>query len=191
LVPEPDRASVAIIARCRAEIEGGAKAAVRRLLLPILRRRWGLAELGEGFHWPSDYRLRVGAGSRIGRFAYLGEGFEAQGPIVVGDLCMVAADCKVVGADHSYDRVGTPTRLAFPEGARPVTTFGLDAWVGQRVTVMEGLTIGRGAIVGSGAVVTKDVPPFAVVGGVPAKLIKWRFGEDEQRAHRRATEATA
>jgi acetyltransferase-like isoleucine patch superfamily enzyme len=183
LIPDPDRASEIVIARCRHEIEGVTKATVRKLVLPILRRWWKLAELGEGVHWPRDFSLRVGPGSRVGRYAYLGEGFESEGPIVVSDLVMISAECKIVGADHVYNVIGTPTRLGFPSGLRPVTRFGLDAWIGQRVTIIEGLTIGAGAVGGSGAVVTKDVPPYSIVGGVPAKIIKWRFEAQQVEEH--------
>ena len=53
--------------------------------------------------------------------------------------------------------------------------IGNDVWIGCRAIIMDGVTIGDGAVVGAGAVVTKDVPPYAVVGGVPAKVIKYRF----------------
>lgn len=55
--------------------------------------------------------------------------------------------------------------------------IGNDVWIGDCVIIMEGITIGDGAIVAAGAVVTKDVPPYAIVGGVPARLIKYRFNE--------------
>lgn len=55
--------------------------------------------------------------------------------------------------------------------------IGNDVWIGARVTLLEGITIGDGAIVAAGAVVTKDVPPYAIVGGVPAHVIKYRFDE--------------
>ncbi|MBB4858110.1 acetyltransferase-like isoleucine patch superfamily enzyme [Novosphingobium chloroacetimidivorans] len=180
-VPEPQRVTDAMIVRCRAEVEGSAKAAVRRLLLPWLRRRFRFAELGEGFQWGAE--LIVGAGSRVGRFAYLGPGFASHGPVVVGDLCMVAAGCRIVGADHVFDRAGTPTRLARPDTPRQVTTFGADAWIGERVTIREGVTIGAGAVVGSAATVVRDVPAYAVVAGTPARLVRERFGPRERMLH--------
>ena len=56
--------------------------------------------------------------------------------------------------------------------------MGKDVWIGCDVTILAGVTIGDGAVIGAGAVVTKDVEPYAIVGGVPAKLIKYRFDEE-------------
>lgn len=190
-LPEPDRASDTIIACCRREIEGKAKQLLRRLLTPLIKRRLRLGELGEGFHWPRRLKLVVAPGSRIGRYAYLGEGFECHGPLVVGDLCMIAAGMKVVGADHLYDQVGRPSRLAFPDTPRPLTIIEADVFAGQRVTVMEGVRLGRGSVIGSGSVVTKDVAPYTVVAGVPARVIKRRYSEADEAIHRRIVEPAA
>lgn len=182
-LPAPERVSDEIIARCRVEIEGRVKRIARALLLPLLRRRYRLLELGEGFHWQRGEKIVIQPGSKVGRFAYLGGGFEAYGPIVIGDLCMLAAGFKVVGSDHLYDVVGTPTRLAFPKEVRPPTIVGADVWAGQRVTVLEGLTIGTGAVIGSGSMVTKNVEPYTIVAGVPAKVIKSRFLPEVRNYH--------
>ena len=57
-------------------------------------------------------------------------------------------------------------------------TINNDVWIGMKSTIMGGVTVGNGAIIAAHSVVTKDVPPYAVVGGVPAKIIKYRFTED-------------
>ena len=60
----------------------------------------------------------------------------------------------------------------------PLTTIGNDVWIGAHAQIKSGITIGTGSIVAAGAVVTKDVPPYAIVGGVPAKIIRYRFPEE-------------
>lgn len=60
----------------------------------------------------------------------------------------------------------------------PVCHIGNDVWIGTRAIIMDGVNNGDGAIIAAGAVVTKDVPPYAVVGGVPAKIIKYRFSSE-------------
>lgn len=68
--------------------------------------------------------------------------------------------------------------IRFADGSHKVV-IGNDVWIGSYVRIMEGVTISDGAIVAAGSLVTKDVPPYAIVGGVPAKVIRYRFGEDE------------
>lgn len=62
-----------------------------------------------------------------------------------------------------------------PYDANPLTIIGNDVWIGVGATIIDGCRIGDGAIVAAGAVVTKDVPPYAIVGGVPARIIRYRF----------------
>lgn len=64
------------------------------------------------------------------------------------------------------------------ENQKFTVMIGNDVWIGSGVKIMEGITIGDGAVVAAGAIVTKDVPPYAIVGGVPAKIIKYRFDEE-------------
>jgi tetrahydrodipicolinate N-succinyltransferase len=62
-----------------------------------------------------------------------------------------------------------------------VVEIGNDVWIGNNVLIMDGVKIGDGAIIGAGAVVIKDVPPYAIVGGVPARLIRYRFNEEQRK----------
>lgn len=188
---EPERAADAIIARCQQEVEGRGKALIRRLLIPIFRSLYRLDEVGEGFQGPRSGMIKIGRGSRIGRYVYLGPRFECHGPVVIGDLCLVSSGCKIIGVDHAFDLVGTPTRLGAPTGSRSVTVLGMDVWIGMRVLIMEGVRIGSGAIAGAGALVTRDVPPYAIVGGVPARVIGHRFSAEERVAHEEIVRASS
>ena len=60
-----------------------------------------------------------------------------------------------------------------------------DVWIGTNTTLLKGVTVGRGAVVAAGALVTKDVPPYAIVGGVPAKVLKYRFTPEQIQEHER------
>lgn len=115
----------------------------------------------------------------------------------VGRYCSIATGAAVGPTEHPTDRLSThslvynsPRFLDNPvfaamkaKGAphprnRMRTTIGHDVWIGANASVLCGVTIGTGAIVGAGAVVTKNVPPYAIVVGVPAKVIEYRFAPD-------------
>lgn len=90
-----------------------------------------------------------------------------------------------MGGDHEINTVGVPMIWAGRGVARTVRIED-DVWIGHRALIMHGITIGRGAVVAAGALVTKDVPAYAIVGGVPAKVLKMRFSDDPaMREHER------
>jgi acetyltransferase-like isoleucine patch superfamily enzyme len=98
--------------------------------------------------------------------------FGGQGGLTFGDDCLIGFECVFLTFTHRSDRTDIPVHQQGYFEA-PIT-LGADVWTGCRVTVLPGVTIGDHAIVGSGAVVSDDVPANAIVGGVPARLIRMR-----------------
>jgi len=103
--------------------------------------------------------------------------------ISIGKYCSIADGVKIFGGgEHDYKKVSTYP-LGFLEGTKKPpyrfskgqTVIGNDVWLGENSIILSGVTIGNGAVVGAGAVVAKDVPPYAIVVGNPAKIIKYRF----------------
>ena len=112
------------------------------------------------------------------------------GNVDIGRYCSIAYGVNIGMFEHPVDWLSTTTRQYLPShvhGAKPVhlrnfdpsprTVIGNDVWIGVGATLIDGVKIGDGAIIAAGAVVTKDVPPYAIVGGVPAKIIRYRFNE--------------
>ena len=116
-----------------------------------------------------------------GPFCYIGPGASICPGVTLGKYVMLAPDVAVLGGDHEYREPGTP--MIFSGRARlDPTLVGDDVWIGQGATVMAGVIIGRGAIVAAGAVDTRDVEPYIIVGGVPAKPIARRFESPEDES---------
>lgn len=112
----------------------------------------------------------------------------------IGKFVNIAAKVRIGPTDHPYERpslhhftyrkkmygFGDQDDIEFFKKRESQTVkVGHDSWIGHGAIIQPGVTIGNGAIVGSGAVVTKDVPPYAIVVGVPAKVIKYRFSKEE------------
>lgn len=105
----------------------------------------------------------------------------------IGNYCCVSWGDSLGGRNHNYKSVslmqGIPIRKAFgvePETLdhAPYCSIGNDVWIATNVSVIDGAHIGDGAVIGAGAVVINDIPPYAIAVGVPAKIVKYRFGEE-------------
>ncbi len=112
--------------------------------------------------------------------------------LVIGKFCMIASDVTFImnGANHLKDAISTYPFAIFGgdwanamEGktypTKSDTIIGNDVWIGYGATIMPGVSIGDGAIIATMSVVTKDVPPYSIVGGNPAKVISMRYSESE------------
>jgi acetyltransferase-like isoleucine patch superfamily enzyme len=120
----------------------------------------------------------------VGKYSFIGTNCTIYPRVRIGAYCLIAPDVKIVGADHKYDLIGLPICYSGREHLAE-TVIGDDVWIGTSAIILAGARIGDGAIVAAGAVVTRDVPPFQIVGGNPAKPIKRRFPEGSDEAHLR------
>ncbi len=128
--------------------------------------------------------------SQIDSFSYMGKNCLAQN-VSIGKYCSIANDVYIGLGKHPVNFFSTSTifykkfntlkiklvdnDLAFCEYDK--ITIGNDVWIGARSIIMDGVKIGHGSIIAANSVVTKDVPPYAIVAGIPAKIIKFRFKE--------------
>ncbi len=121
-----------------------------------------------------------------GRDCYIGPGARIGPNVTLGDYVLIGPNVLFTGDDHNFQTVGQPIIFSGRPVLRP-TIVGTDVWIGARSIILSGATIADGAIVAAGSVVTKDVPEFAVVAGVPARVVGMRFGSEEDRtAHKRS-----
>lgn len=113
-------------------------------------------------------RLEIGDDVTIGKSVIL----IGAGGVTVGHRVMVGHGSKLISVGHRVPPGRGPMRFSGPVYGR--VSIGDDAWLGAQVLLLPGVTVGEGAIVAAGAVVTKEVPPYALVGGVPARIIRMR-----------------
>ncbi|WP_052002821.1 CatB-related O-acetyltransferase [Microvirga sp. BSC39] len=165
------------------------KEGLRSLLL-----KYGLdngGTIGNGLIWEAPIKIFHSSHvseTEIGAYSYISPRTEIQ-HANIGRYCSIGDNVNVRGSAHpkewlsshpfSYRNLYGSSRNYKPpltfQGYSEKTVIGHDVWIGSRVTILPGVTIGTGAVIGAGAVVAKDVPPYAVVVGNPAKVVKYRF----------------
>ena len=111
--------------------------------------------------------IKIGNNSGIGKNSIVGAYTQ------IGDNVMMGEACFIYARNHKTDRLDVPMCIQGFEEYRPVVISD-DVWIGARVTILPGAKIGKGVIIGAGAVITGEIPDYAVVGGVPARIIKYR-----------------
>lgn len=137
---------------------------------------------------------RIGKGNRfqkhvlinescvIGNYNYFGA-YSSAGKTVIGNYCSIAPNVTIGPGEHNISNTSTSVRVMELAGInmdleRGECVIGNDVWIGANAVVLRGVHVGDGAVLAAGAIVNKDVPPYAIVGGVPAKVIKFRFEKE-------------
>lgn len=116
----------------------------------------------------------------ISNYCHIGENCSLN-RVDLGSYCAIANAVHIGGMEHSWWGPSISTWLSDECEYKKRTTIGHDVWIGASSIVRQGVTIGDGAVIGANSYVNKDVPPYAIVVGSPAKIIKYRFGERTQK----------
>lgn len=117
--------------------------------------------------------------SKIGNYNYFGRNVSITNS-EIGNYCSVAPNVIIGPGEHPLDLISTRTIVMEEAGynvnlTRDPVKIGNDVWIGTNVVVLRGVEIGNGAVIAAGAIVNRDVPAYSIVGGIPAKLIRFRF----------------
>ena len=113
-------------------------------------------------------KVSLGDNSGIGICASI------NGTATIGNNVMMGPNVSIFTINHRFERIDILMNQQGMSEQRPVIIHD-DVWIGANVIILPGVTVGKGSIIGAGAVVTKNVPEYAVVGGNPAKIIKYRM----------------
>lgn len=110
---------------------------------------------------------------------------QTQEKLIIGNFCSIAYGVKfILGGEHDYNKISTYpfNSLVYKEGIDAISKGKIivkdDVWIGYNALILSGVEIGQGAVVAAGALVTQDVPPYAIVAGIPARVIKYRFDKE-------------
>ncbi|MCL2047823.1 MAG: acetyltransferase [Defluviitaleaceae bacterium] len=137
--------------------------------------RYILDYCGKGANIERNVFLSSGKNIRLGNRSGLGINARVSGPLTIGDDVMMGPNVMIYTQNHGFDDLSVPMLLQTVQ--KKAVVIGNDVWIGAAAIILPGVTVGNGAIVGAGAIVTKDVPDYAIVGGNPARVIRYRNQE--------------
>lgn len=126
----------------------------------------------------------MGKNIKIGKYSYIRSG-EIGSNTEIGSYCSISTNVVIAPESHPLKwlsthpfQYGREMEKKFNYADERKTIIGNDVWIGVNACILKGICVGDGAVIASGAVITRDVPPYAVVGGVPGEIIKYRFEKE-------------
>lgn len=150
----------------------------RDLRMYLIRKRYNFKNVHNTFYLGG--KSKISSDLIAGPYSYIGPNCKIYPKVKIGDYSMLANSVSIIGGDHNFKNPKLPIIFS-GRGVLEETIIGKDVWIGAYVKINTGVKIGDGAIIAMGSVVTKDVEPYTIYGGVPAKKIKNRFDSIENQ----------
>jgi len=143
---------------------------IRRFICRRIFKKTGKnVNIEHGVFFASGRDIEIGDNSGLGLNSRI------MGPLKIGNDVMMGPDVMIFTQNHETGRLDIPMRLQ--TAPKKSVVIEDDVWIAARAIILSGITIHKGAIIGAGAIVTKDVPEYAVIGGNPGRIIKYRYQE--------------
>ena len=151
-------------------------------ILILIFFKYKFVKVGKDFYCGRNLYIKPNTVS-VGNSVYFGNYCHlSAGEILIDDYVMLASYVSIVGGDHIYNRSGK-TMINSKRGEQKTVVIEKDVWVGHGAIIMHGVTLHEGCIVSAGSIVLKDVQPYSIVAGNPAKKIKNRFESTEENIY--------
>lgn len=160
----------------------------RRLLMQCYKplfKRYGRNFIFDPFGTYSFKTIETGDDVYIGPRAILSA---SESGIIFGNKIMLGPNVTMMGGDHNTTQIGRfmyDVEWKLPENDIPIIIED-DVWIGTGAIILKGVRVGTGAIIAAGALVINEVPPYSIVGGVPARILKMRFTGEQLKQHKQA-----
>lgn len=162
---------------------------IKKLLLIYYRLKFGSFGSNSWFSPFGTYlctkKILVGSNVYVGKGAYL----SASEGLEFGDGVTVGPELMVMGGDHKIDDVGKYIYQMKSGGENSPVVIEDDVWIGARVTLLKGVKVGEGAVIGAGSIVTKDIPPYTIFAGNPARKIGYRYQKEQLEEHHKLVDS--
>lgn len=148
----------------------------RKVKMIYYRKVYRLKKVHKTFYMGG--KSRISSDLVADEYVYIGPNSIIYPRVQIGAYTMLANNISIIGGDHVYDKVGVPMIFS-GRASLQETIIGTDVWIGANSIIKTGVNIGDGSIIAAGSVVTKDIEPYFIYAGVPAKKIRKRFQTNE------------